>query len=89
MKKTILTIFAAVVALSLVTHLGLAYTMSAQGMDMSIHGHIAMALGVFFTYGVGAGLMALLFFSNKHGHDTQVHQSTSASSATGENNDKT
>lgn len=76
MKKTILSIIAAVTGLSLITHFGLAYVMSQQGMEMSIHGHIAMALGVFFTYGVGAGLMALLFFSNKHGHDQQVHDLT-------------
>lgn len=79
MKKTIISITLAVVGLSLITHVGLAFIMHKQGMDMSVHGHIAMALGVFFTYGVGAGLMALLFFSNKHGHDQQVHDSTDTS----------
>jgi len=78
MKKTILYIAAAVLGLSLATYISLVYIMSKQGMDMSIHGHIAMALGIFFTYGVGAGLMALLFFSNKHGHDQQVHNSTNS-----------
>ena len=84
MKKTILSIAAAVIGLSLATHIGLAYIMNKQGMDMSVHGHIAMALGVFFTYGVGAGLMALLFFSNKHGHDQQVHDSTDSNKTNGE-----
>ena len=76
MKKTILAILGAVFGFTIATHLIVAYMMSKQGMDMSTHGHIAMALGVFFTYGVGAGLMALLFFSNKHGHDQAVHNST-------------
>jgi len=78
-RKAILTIFLSVIGLSLLTHLGIAYLVTAQGVQMSLHGHIAMALGIFFTYGVGAGLMALLFFSNKNGHDDAVHGSVSVS----------
>jgi hypothetical protein len=76
MRKTILTIAAATIGLTILTHLGVAYMMSKQGMDMSIHGHIAMALGLFFTYGVGAGLMTLMFLSNKNGHDQTVYNSS-------------
>lgn len=76
MKKTVLKILAAVIVVSLMTHLGLTYVMRLQSMQMSIHGHIAMALGIFFTYGIGSGLMALLFFSNKTGHDQAVYTST-------------
>ena len=47
--------------------------MDFKGFELSTHGHIAAMLAIFFTYSVGAGLMALLFFSNKHGHDAQVH----------------
>lgn len=74
-KKVILIITSSVLGLSLVTHLGIGYLVAAQGVEMSLHGHIAMALGIFFTYGVGAGLMALLFFSNRDGHDDAVHNS--------------
>jgi len=76
MKKTIRTIATAVIGLSFVTHVGMAYLMNNQDVEMSSHGHIAMALGIFFTYGIGAGLMALLFFSNKSGHDDRAHSST-------------
>lgn len=74
-KKAILIIASSVVGLSLVTHIGIAYMVTSQGVEMSLHGHIAMALGIFFTYAVGAGLMALLFFSNRNGHDDAVHKS--------------
>jgi len=76
MKIVVTSIFVAVCAVSIVTHVGMAYLMARSGMEMSNHGHIAMALGIFFTYGVGAALMALLFFSNKNGHDEQVHTLT-------------
>lgn len=38
-------------------------------VDVSLHGYLAMALGVFFTILLGAGLMALVFYSNRAGHD--------------------
>lgn len=73
MQKTILQIFGAVVALSAISYGIVVFFIDYKGIELSIHGHIAAALAIFFTYGVGAGLMALLFFSNKHGHDDQVH----------------
>ena len=36
---------------------------------MSIHGYIALFLGVFFSILVGCGLMALLFYSSRRGYD--------------------
>lgn len=36
---------------------------------VSIHMQIATILGVFFTIMVGTGLMALVFLSNRSGHD--------------------
>lgn len=40
-----------------------------SGPPMPAVGYIAMALGVFFSVVVGCGLMALLFYSNRHGYD--------------------
>ena len=37
--------------------------------EVSAHGYIAMALGIFLSMIVGGGLMALLFYSARHGHD--------------------
>jgi len=42
---------------------------SVQGPPMPAHGYIAMALGVVLSLVVGCGLMALLFYSSRHGYD--------------------
>jgi hypothetical protein len=40
---------------------------------MPATGYIAMALGVAFSIVVGCGLMALLFYSSRHGYDEPPH----------------
>ncbi len=42
---------------------------SVSGPPMPINGYVAMALGIFFSLFVGCGLMALVFYSNRHGYD--------------------
>lgn len=42
---------------------------SVSGPPMPAVGYLAMALGVIFSLVVGCGLMALLFYSNRHGYD--------------------
>lgn len=36
---------------------------------MSKHGWIALGLGTFFSLLIGCGLMALMFYSSRSGHD--------------------
>jgi len=36
---------------------------------MSIHGYVAMALGVVLSIALGGGLMALAFYSSRRGYD--------------------
>ena len=36
---------------------------------MGTHGWIALGLGTFFSLVIGVGLMALMFFSSRSGHD--------------------
>jgi hypothetical protein len=36
---------------------------------MPVSAYVAMALGIIFSLVVGCGLMALLFYSNRHGYD--------------------
>lgn len=43
-------------------------------VEMSGHGLIALGLGVGFSLLVGAGLMALIFFSNRGGYDDRAHE---------------
>jgi flagellar basal body-associated protein FliL len=40
-----------------------------SGVEMSEHGWIALGLGTFFSLVIGCGLMALMFFSSRSGHD--------------------
>lgn len=61
----------AVMCLLLVLACGVAwYVWSAlDGVSMSIHGYIALGLGVILSLLVGGGLMALVFFSARRGYD--------------------
>jgi hypothetical protein len=43
--------------------------MSVEGPPMPTAGYVAMSLGVVFSLVVGCGLMALLFYSSRHGYD--------------------
>ena len=43
-------------------------------VEISGHGLIALGLGVVLTFLVGAGLMALLFFSARRGYDERAHE---------------
>jgi hypothetical protein len=40
-----------------------------EGPDMPASIYIAMGLGIFFSIAVGGGLMALVFYSSRHGYD--------------------
>ena len=42
---------------------------SIAGPPMPVTGYVAMTLGVVFSVVVGCGLMALLFYSSRHGYD--------------------
>ena len=44
-------------------------TWTAMDAEMTWHGWLAMALGVSLTAAVGVGLMRLLFYSSRSGHD--------------------
>jgi hypothetical protein len=40
-----------------------------SGPPMPAAGYVAMTLGIVFSLVVGCGLMALLFYSSRHGYD--------------------
>lgn len=46
--------------------------LSTRGTPMPIHMIIATTLGVWLTFMLGTGLMALVFLSSGTGHDEQV-----------------
>jgi hypothetical protein len=45
---------------------------SIGGPPMPTTGYVAMTLGIVFSLVVGCGLMALLFYSHRHGYDDQI-----------------
>ncbi|TMJ05724.1 MAG: hypothetical protein E6G97_02155 [Alphaproteobacteria bacterium] len=47
-----------------------------EGPDIPTTGYIAMWLGIAFSLLIGCGLMALLFYSSRHGYDTPPRHDT-------------
>jgi hypothetical protein len=41
------------------------YAWNSVDVEMSIHGYIAMILGIVFSLVIGCGLMALMFYSSR------------------------
>lgn len=41
-------------------------------VQFGAHGIIALVLGVLLSLALGIGLMFLVFYSNRHGHDDEV-----------------
>ncbi len=50
-------------------HLWAIYAWNSVEVEMSVHGYVAMILGIIFSLVVGCGLMALVFYSNRRGYD--------------------
>lgn len=66
----IVAVLLAILALSVVVlYVGWGIADDAGGMAMSTAGYLAMALGIVATLALGIGLMALVFYSNRHGDD--------------------
>ena len=47
---------------------------SLEEVEMGFHGYLALALGAVVTTLVGVGLMALVFYSSRRGHDDDAHR---------------
>ncbi len=43
--------------------------LTLSGPPMPAVGYVAMGFGIFFSLIVGCGLMALVFYSSRHGYD--------------------
>lgn len=74
--KNIVALILSAAALIAVSYWGLTVLVATQGVELSLHGKIAMGLGIVFTMAVGFGLMALLFYSNRGGHDDTVYNAS-------------
>jgi len=43
-------------------------------VDIGVHGLIALILGGVLSFALGGGLMALVFYSHKHGYDDRQNR---------------
>lgn len=82
MNRGGLLMIACLVALLLAAAAGGVLAWNAVGgggpeQAISLHGFIALGLGILGSLVVGGGLMALVFFSNRSGHDQAVHNEVS------------
>ena len=68
-KKSILIGLGFLAALAGVSWMGIHLWSGMGDVEISLHGYIALALGISLTAAVGIGLMALLFYSARRGHD--------------------
>jgi hypothetical protein len=66
---TIVLIVALVVILAAAGWYAASAWVSLNGPPMPEAGWVAMVLGVVFSLVIGCGLMALLFYSSRHGYD--------------------
>jgi hypothetical protein len=69
-----IAIFASLLALLAASlWFGYAAWTSEDGPPMPVALYIPIGLGIFFSLVVGCGLMALVFYSNRHGYDDAAH----------------
>lgn len=45
-----------------------------HAVDIGWHGLVALGLGATVTFVLGAGLMALVFYSSRRGYDDRAHE---------------
>jgi hypothetical protein len=67
MTKLVVAV-ALVLALAVLAVMGYAWG-SMRDVEMSAAGYVALATGVVLSFGVGTGLMFLMFYSNRRGFD--------------------
>ena len=71
--RTFIIVVAVSLVLALVGGTLLYYALDLDSIHMSIHGYLAMAVGIGLSILLGGGLMALVFYSNAKGHDDTTY----------------
>jgi hypothetical protein len=64
-------------AIAVIALLGILALATRIQFEMSVHGWIALTLGVLFSLLVGSTLMALVFYSSRRGYDERAHAAQS------------
>jgi hypothetical protein len=73
--RTALTIIVLIGLLAASTAVAVWVWLEIGDVAISNHGLAALALGATLTFALGAGLMTLVFVSNRRGYDQEAHQS--------------
>ena len=74
MMKTGLTLIVLLGFLALAAGFGYWVWTELGDVEMSHHGWIALGLGTVLSLLVGGGLMALVFYSHRHGYDDRANR---------------
>jgi hypothetical protein len=74
MNRIIVIVIMALLMAILAAALWYAYGVwtALEGADMPVEIYLALVSGVIFSLVVGVGLMALLFYSSRHGYDDRA-----------------
>jgi len=67
--KSFTIIVALAAVLGLAVYAAVEIWTGLEGTEISTHGWIALSIGALVTFGLGAGLMFLVFYSNRRGYD--------------------
>jgi hypothetical protein len=70
-NRVAVAVTAVVLALALVA-IGIYAWRTLGASELTVHGYIALVLGVTGTIVLGVGLMVLVFYSNRYGYDERV-----------------
>ena len=70
-NRVALAVTAVILSLSFVA-IGVYAWQSLGASELTVHGYIALVLGVIGTIGLGVGLMVLVFYSHRYGYDDRV-----------------
>ena len=70
--RVLAIVAASLLALAAIVWFALEATAGLAGTELSANGIAAMIIGIVLSLGLGAGLMALVFYSSRNGYDERA-----------------
>ena len=72
MRTTLLVVLALLAMLGIACLFAWYVWEQLDGVQISLHGYLALVLGAVLTFALGAGLMTLVFISSRRGFDDEA-----------------